>query len=104
MFIKSITDDVYTRRLLKGKYGDQFDILRANPSSIQVSRWSYGGGGRVSWCQDSRMKANGFSNPKPKRREPSLIRSRAILTPVSDPAPTTKKVCTTTAMQVNKYF
>lgn len=86
MLIKSITDDVYTRKLLRGKYADQFDLLRATPAlSVHVSRWSHGGGGGRG------IKATRLSNSKDRRREPPLIRSQAILTPVSDHAPTTNK-------------
>ncbi|CAA3021781.1 pyruvate, phosphate dikinase, chloroplastic [Olea europaea subsp. europaea] len=87
VLVRSAANGVYTRRLLKEKYGyaDQIDhLFRANPSSIRVRRWS----GQV---QVIRSGANGLSNPNPQpKREPNIL-SQAILTPVSDPTPTTKK-------------
>lgn len=88
VLVRSAANGVHTRRLLKEKYGyaDQIDhLFRANPSSIRVRRWS----GQV---QVIRSGANGLSNPNPKpKREPNIL-SQAILTPVSDPTHTTKKV------------
>ncbi|KAL0414674.1 UNVERIFIED_CONTAM: Pyruvate, phosphate dikinase, chloroplastic [Sesamum radiatum] len=88
MLIRSTANDVYTRRILKEKYGDQIDLLRVNPSRTRVSRWS--SRARASRCHGSRIQASGFTRPEPGRREPTPP-AQAILTPVSDPTPTTKK-------------
>ncbi|CAK9161921.1 unnamed protein product [Ilex paraguariensis] len=79
----------YAQRLLKEKYVDRVDVLRVNCPSLNVNRWS--GRVRFTRCQDSHINSNGFTNSKPRRPIPS-IRSQAILTPVSDPTPTTNKV------------
>ncbi|CAI9765901.1 unnamed protein product [Fraxinus pennsylvanica] len=65
----------------KGRIGC---LQLANPYSIRVRRCS----GQVRVI---RSGANGLSNPNPKpKREPNIL-SQAILSPVSDPTPTTKK-------------
>ncbi|KAA8527525.1 hypothetical protein F0562_034760 [Nyssa sinensis] len=87
--IRGPINDVYTQRLLKEKSGDQMDHFRGN---LHVSQWSPRV--RPTCCHDSQNNANGFAVPKPKRREPHLrnrLLSQAILTPVSDPTPTTEK-------------
>ncbi|XP_020553015.1 pyruvate, phosphate dikinase, chloroplastic isoform X1 [Sesamum indicum] len=88
ILIRSTANDVYTRRILKEKYGDQIDLLGVNPSRTRVSRWS--SRARATRCHGSRMEASGFTRPEPGRREPTPP-AQAILTPVSDPTPTTKK-------------
>lgn len=81
------SSDVHTQTLFNGKYVNQIDLLRDNrPPSLRLSRC--GRRVRLTRCQDS---SSAF---KPKRWEPplgSLSRAQAILTPVSDTTPTTKK-------------
>ncbi|RVX21883.1 Pyruvate, phosphate dikinase, chloroplastic [Vitis vinifera] len=81
------SSDVHTQTLFNGKYVNQIDLLRDNrPPSLRLSRC--GRRVRLARCQDS---SSAF---KPKRWEPplgSLSRAQAILTPVSDTTPTTKK-------------
>ncbi|KAK4405625.1 Pyruvate, phosphate dikinase, chloroplastic [Sesamum angolense] len=88
ILIRSTANDVYTRRILKERYGDQIDLLRVNPSRTRVSRWS--SRALATRCHGSRMESSGFTRPEPGRREPTPP-AQAILTPVSDPTPTTKK-------------
>ncbi|KAL0348729.1 UNVERIFIED_CONTAM: Pyruvate, phosphate dikinase, chloroplastic [Sesamum angustifolium] len=88
ILIRSTANDVYTRRILKEKYGDQIDLLRVNPSRTRVSRWS--SRALATLCHGSRIESSGFTRPEPGRREPTPP-AQAILTPVSDPTPTTKK-------------
>lgn len=92
----SSTHHVYTQRLLKEKFGDQFDLIRAHGPSLGVSQWS--SRVRLSRCQqqqeDSHINAP-LMSPSPKRREPPLrgpTLSQAILTPISDPTKVAKKV------------
>lgn len=96
MLIRS-TSDVYAERVLvkhKYVYHNQIDSLRVNRRpSVHVSRSS----SRVwhtRFCQELNISANGFSHLTPKKREQSIgsrWRSEAILTPVTDPTPTTEK-------------
>ncbi|KAL3812748.1 hypothetical protein ACJIZ3_014016 [Penstemon smallii] len=88
MLIRSSANDVYTRRILKEKYADQINVFRVHPSSIRVSRWS--ARVRATRCRGSRAKPNGFYKTEVRRRELTLP-AQAILSPVSDPTPTTKK-------------
>ncbi|KAK4477975.1 hypothetical protein RD792_017240 [Penstemon davidsonii] len=88
MLIRSSANDVYTRRILKEKYADQSDVFRVHPSSIRVSRWSTRV--RATRCRGSRAKPNGFNKTEVRRRDLTLP-AQAILSPVSDTTPTTKK-------------
>lgn len=83
MLIRSTTSDVHIRNLIKEKFGDRIDQFRARP---RPSRWS--GGARATRCHGSRIEPSGFVKSEPGSR----LRARALLTPVSDPTPTTKKV------------
>ncbi|KAL8524835.1 hypothetical protein ACS0TY_014447 [Phlomoides rotata] len=76
IMIRSTANDVRTRRILKKEklYGDQIEVLRVQPCSSIASRCSAG--------------ARGF---QPKRRSDPPLPAQALLTPVSDPTPTTKK-------------
>ncbi|KAK6130417.1 hypothetical protein DH2020_035827 [Rehmannia glutinosa] len=91
ILIRSTLNDVCTRRiLLKEKYADQIDLLRAHPSPSRASRWS----SRVRATRDrgSRIEPSGFEKPEPRRRE-TPVPVQALLTPVSDhPTPATKKL------------
>ncbi|KAG5554879.1 hypothetical protein RHGRI_012443 [Rhododendron griersonianum] len=96
MLIRS-TCDVYAERvLLKHKYVDHKKIgsLRVNRRpSVHVSRSSCCRV-RLIRCQELNSSANGFTHLTPKKEEQSIgnrLRSKAIITPVSDPTPTTKK-------------
>lgn len=99
MLIRS-TCDVYAERvLLKHKYVDHKKIgsLRVNRRpSVHVSRSSCCRV-RLIRCQELNSSANGFTHLTPKKGEEQSIgnrlRSKAIITPVSDPTQTTKKVC-----------
>lgn len=88
MLIRS--SEVYTRRLHKGKYGEDNGFLGSDSCSTGVSQWCRGG--RIVWFQESRIMANGFSITKPRKQE-SLAPVHAVLTPLSDP-PTKKRVFT----------
>ncbi|KAG5554878.1 hypothetical protein RHGRI_012443 [Rhododendron griersonianum] len=97
MLIRS-TCDVYAERvLLKHKYVDHKKIgsLRVNRRpSVHVSRSSCCRV-RLIRCQELNSSANGFTHLTPKKEEQSIgnrLRSKAIITPVSDPTPTTKKL------------
>ncbi|XP_052190876.1 pyruvate, phosphate dikinase, chloroplastic isoform X1 [Diospyros lotus] len=74
-----------SRVALKHKYGDQsqFDTQRGGRSTVHVNRLA--GRARPVRCQELQISANGFGNLKQGKQ------LQAILTPVSDPAPTTKK-------------
>ncbi|KAI8561513.1 hypothetical protein RHMOL_Rhmol04G0346000 [Rhododendron molle] len=96
MLIRS-TCDVYAERVfLKHKYVDHKKIgsLRVNRRpSVHVSRSS---SCRVLLirCQELNSSANGFTHLTPIKGEQSIgnrLRSKAIITPVSDPTTTTKK-------------
>ncbi|PIN07985.1 Pyruvate, phosphate dikinase [Handroanthus impetiginosus] len=81
--------EVYTRsRVLKEKYADQVDLLRVSPSSTRPSWWFRRA--RATRSHGSRNRASGFTEPEPRGRE-GPIPPQAILTPVSDPTPTTEK-------------
>ncbi|KAL0457347.1 UNVERIFIED_CONTAM: Pyruvate, phosphate dikinase, chloroplastic [Sesamum latifolium] len=66
-------------------------LIRLNPSRTRVSRWS--SRARATRCHGSRIESSGFTRPEPARREPTPP-AQAILTPVSDPTPTKKRVFT----------
>lgn len=79
---RSGANDVCTRRIVvKEKYG---------ADKIDLNRWC--GRARATWSRGSRIRASGFSKPEPRGREAPSSPPQAILTPVSDPTPTTKKV------------
>ncbi|XP_068333586.1 pyruvate, phosphate dikinase, chloroplastic-like [Pyrus communis] len=82
--------EVYRQRLLKGKYVDQFDLVRENPSFHGLNSL-----GRVGLkrCHRQQMQiVNGIMNPNPKKNEPGHIEAKAVLSPVADKtAPTTRK-------------
>lgn len=89
IMIRSTANDVHTRRIFKDKFGDQIEIFRVRPSeSTRPTRWS--ARARAARSDGSRVKPRGFTKPEPERR--SETAARALLTPVSDPTPTTKKV------------
>ncbi|XP_047319351.1 pyruvate, phosphate dikinase, chloroplastic-like [Impatiens glandulifera] len=95
VLVKS-TDDIYVKRLLKNNVDhNQIEYSRLSHHhhhrSLSVSRWS--GHVRLARCHDLQSSANGVLNLKPKKNlpRPDLIRSKAILTPVSDTPPATKK-------------
>ncbi|KAK4425792.1 Pyruvate, phosphate dikinase, chloroplastic [Sesamum alatum] len=82
ILIRSTANDVYTRRILKHqKHGDQIDLLRLSRRSTRA---------RPTRCRGSRIESSGFTRPEPGTRHPTPP-AQAILTPVSDPTPTTKK-------------
>lgn len=83
MLIRSTTSDVHSRKLINEKFGDRIDQFRARP---RPGRWSRGD--RAARCHGSRIDPSGLVKSKPGSR----LRTRALLTPVSDPTPTTKKV------------
>lgn len=83
MLIRSTTSDVHIRKLINEKFGDRIDQFRARP---HPSRWS--GGDRAARCHGSRIELSGLVKSELRSR----LRARALLTPVSDPTPTTKKV------------
>lgn len=75
IMIRSTAIDVCTKRLiLKEKFGDQVGILRIQPSCTRPSRVLA-------------VSSNGFSPAEPWRR----VEAQAILSPVSDPSPTTSE-------------
>ncbi|KAL5785363.1 hypothetical protein ACOSQ2_007755 [Xanthoceras sorbifolium] len=94
MMISSAPEVYCNQRLFKGKYVEESDLFRENYSLLRLSRSGrFRVGGSTSRCQDSHVT---FSNPNPRPRgyQPPLrgqARAQAILTPVSDPTPTTKK-------------
>ncbi|KAI9193826.1 hypothetical protein LWI28_000497 [Acer negundo] len=80
-------------RLLKGKYMEVSDLFRENRSFLlRLNRSGrFRVSGSVTRCQDRFSNAN---QQRPRKYEPPLrgqARAQAILTPVSDPTPTTKK-------------
>ena len=89
--IWTTTPDVYKQRLLKGKYLDQTHHLHLfkhqNTSFFGVIRPRCGRVGVITACSYS--NGNNMSSSRQKRLE---TRAQAILTPVSDPTPTMKKV------------
>ena len=96
MLLRS-TGVVYAQRvLLKHKYVDHnlMDFLSAHHQPlVHVSRRS--SRVRLARYQHQLIRANGFNNPTPKKGEipfGSRLPSQAILSPVSDPTPTMKKV------------
>lgn len=93
LLVKS-TDETYIKRIWKHNVDqNQIEYFRlGHHPSLSVSRWS--GHVRLARCHDLQNSANGVLNLKPKKNRlsrPGLIRSKAILTPVSDTAPATKK-------------
>ncbi|KAM7467022.1 hypothetical protein LguiB_014584 [Lonicera macranthoides] len=94
LIMRSNVKDMYSWKLMKRKYGENIDLLRAIRRSIHVSQ-RRSGQGRVICCKESHANAHGFTSPIPKRSEPPVGdrtgRSQAILSPVSDPKTTTKK-------------
>ncbi|RXH80316.1 hypothetical protein DVH24_041463 [Malus domestica] len=82
--------EVYRQRLLKGKYVDQFDLVRENPSFHGLNS-----SGRVGLkrCHRQQMQiVNGIMNPNPKKNEPGHIEAKAVVSPAADQtAPTTRK-------------
>ncbi|KAJ8565912.1 hypothetical protein K7X08_008488 [Anisodus acutangulus] len=85
LLLKSHTNDIYMRKLLKQKYAQQ-QFQSKYPSSIHVScsTWS-----KVIRCHQ--QEANGFSNSPTPIRKQNLPAAQAILSPVSDPTSTAKK-------------
>ncbi|KAF8027843.1 hypothetical protein BT93_E0694 [Corymbia citriodora subsp. variegata] len=82
------TPDVFKHSLFKGHHLEQADILvRDNRPLLQASQGRRLGGIR---CQES--DETGFVNPKPKSNKPSHTKTQAILTPVTDPTFTAKKL------------
>lgn len=94
IFTRSTTADVNSRRrkgTMEPKFwGNQIDLLNSSGHfSRNRCRRACGG---ITRCRDSGMLTNGLgSNQKAKKQEAPLP-SRAVLTPVSDPAATDKKV------------
>lgn len=84
------------RGIMETKFwGNQINLLRTSkyysPGHFSRSRFRRACEG-ITRCQDSGMLTNGLgSNQKAKKQEAPLP-SRAVLTPVSDPAATEKKV------------
>lgn len=76
ILIRSTASDVHTRKIIKEKFGDQIDLLRAHPCPTRWSRVA-----RATRCH------GGLAKPEPRRRS----RAQALLTPVSDPTSTTNK-------------
>lgn len=102
MLIRS-TPEVCKQRLFKGKYVDETDrtLLRENHSMLRLSRNGGNSSGRLGGtrCQDWQHGSQRlFSKAKAGRYDQPAVRGeyrgpvQAILTPVSDPTPTTKKV------------
>lgn len=84
ILIRSTTNDVYARKIIKERFGDQIEQLRAHPRPTRGSRRS-----QATRCHGSRIEPSGFAKPEPKTRS----RPQALLTPVSDhPTPITNKV------------
>lgn len=86
LLLKSNTNDMYMRKLVKEKYREeQIQLFQAKNI-------------HVNWCTDRgkvircNQEANGFSNPR--KQNIGSLPPHAILTPVSDPTSTTKKVLT----------
>lgn len=92
-WVRSTTMDIYTQRLIRERYVDQMDFPRETPPSIGVNRYT---GVRIIRCKDSLVATSGFGTPKPKpnRCDDLLNKPHALLSPVSDPTTTTKKVRT----------
>lgn len=84
ILMRSTANDAYARKLMHEKFGDQVDLLRVHPRPIRASWWTQASGG----CHGSRIEASGFVKPKTGSR----LRAQAVLTPISDPTSTTKKV------------
>lgn len=89
MLIRYPTSDGCTRRILKDNFRDQIDVLKVNSSWIRAGRWSIRV--RANGDNDSRNKPNGFTKPEPRSRRKPTFLAQAILSPVSDPTPTTQK-------------
>lgn len=82
------TSDVFKHGLFKGHHLEQVGVLvRDNRPSLQASQGHRPHGIR---CQES--DGTGLVNPKHKSNKPSLTKTQAILTPVTDPTFTVKKV------------
>lgn len=91
--------DVCNNNMFKAKYVDHNDLLiRYNRSLLRLSR-----GGRVS---STYVVPNGFVDSRTVRLKPPLrSKTRAqVLAPVSDTAPTTKKVFCQSSKAISDFF
>ncbi|KAJ8573781.1 hypothetical protein K7X08_010292 [Anisodus acutangulus] len=83
LLLKSNTNDIYMRKLLKEKYAEQqFQSKYPYSNHVSCSTWS-----KVIRCHQ--QEANGFSNSPTIRKQ--NLPPQAILSPVSDPTSTAKK-------------
>ncbi|KAK4379929.1 hypothetical protein RND71_001791 [Anisodus tanguticus] len=83
LLLKSNTNDIYMRKLLKEKYAEQqFQSKYPSSNHVSCSTWS-----KVIRCHQ--QEANGFSNSPTTRKQ--NLPPQAILSPVSDPTSTAKK-------------
>lgn len=82
------TADVFKHGLFKGHHVEQVDVLvRDNRSLLQAGR-----GHRLCGVRCQESDGTGFVSPKHKSNKSSLTKTQAILTPVTDPTFTAKKV------------
>lgn len=85
------TPDACNQRLLKGKHVDRIHLLKENLRITQAVNTRWRCHSNSQYC----VIVNVTKSAKFKRYEPllrGLPRAQAILTPVSDPTPTTEKV------------